>query len=264
MVRLDDAPVASDAGDAVARRSSVSTSAPPGPRPRCSTPPPAPSWRASTGGPRATRSRRPRPSWRRSSRWRRTRSSPSGSPARAATPRPRSVRAAFPDLGGRLTVQNEIVAHATAAAGLDPDGGAQPVGRRDRRPGRQVHPSPDGHVVEPTSTRCAAPAPARSSRSRRCPRRGRHRRVQSAGGAERRARPTSVRPVRCSSPTSLPRPRRRLRRARPVRRLPALRDRNYTTGCSASAACWTGCSSRASRPPTRRSRARWRPSSSAT
>ncbi len=32
-------------------------------------------------------------------------------------------RAAFPDLGGRLTVQNEIVAHATAAAGLDPDGG---------------------------------------------------------------------------------------------------------------------------------------------
>ena len=32
-------------------------------------------------------------------------------------------RAAFPDLGGRLTVQNEIVAHATAAAALDPDGG---------------------------------------------------------------------------------------------------------------------------------------------
>jgi predicted CoA-substrate-specific enzyme activase len=32
-------------------------------------------------------------------------------------------RAAFPDLGTRLTVQNEIVAHATAAAGLDPDGG---------------------------------------------------------------------------------------------------------------------------------------------
>ncbi len=32
-------------------------------------------------------------------------------------------RAAFPDLGGRLVVQNEIVAHATAAAGLDPDGG---------------------------------------------------------------------------------------------------------------------------------------------
>ena len=32
-------------------------------------------------------------------------------------------RAAFPELGGRLIVQNEIVAHATAAAGLDPDGG---------------------------------------------------------------------------------------------------------------------------------------------
>ena len=32
-------------------------------------------------------------------------------------------RAAYPDLGARLTVQNEIVAHATAAAGLDPDGG---------------------------------------------------------------------------------------------------------------------------------------------
>ena len=32
-------------------------------------------------------------------------------------------RAAFPGLGGRLIVQNEIVAHATAAAGLDPDGG---------------------------------------------------------------------------------------------------------------------------------------------
>ncbi len=32
-------------------------------------------------------------------------------------------RAAFPDLGERLVVQNEIVAHATAAAGLDPDGG---------------------------------------------------------------------------------------------------------------------------------------------
>ena len=32
-------------------------------------------------------------------------------------------RAAFPDLGERLTVQNEIVAHATAAAALDPEGG---------------------------------------------------------------------------------------------------------------------------------------------
>ena len=32
-------------------------------------------------------------------------------------------RAAFPGLGGRLIVQNEIVAHATAAAELDPDGG---------------------------------------------------------------------------------------------------------------------------------------------
>ena len=32
-------------------------------------------------------------------------------------------RAAFPELGGRLMVQNEIVAHATAAAALDPDGG---------------------------------------------------------------------------------------------------------------------------------------------
>ena len=32
-------------------------------------------------------------------------------------------RAAYPDLGARLTVQNEIVAHATAAARLDPDGG---------------------------------------------------------------------------------------------------------------------------------------------
>ncbi len=32
-------------------------------------------------------------------------------------------RAAYPDLGARLTVQNEIVAHATAAAHLDPDGG---------------------------------------------------------------------------------------------------------------------------------------------
>ena len=32
-------------------------------------------------------------------------------------------RAAFPELGGRLMVQNEIVAHATAAAVLDPDGG---------------------------------------------------------------------------------------------------------------------------------------------
>ncbi len=32
-------------------------------------------------------------------------------------------RAVFPELGERLTVQNEIVAHATAAAGLDPDGG---------------------------------------------------------------------------------------------------------------------------------------------
>ncbi len=32
-------------------------------------------------------------------------------------------RAAFPALGTRLTVQNEIVAHATAAAALDPDGG---------------------------------------------------------------------------------------------------------------------------------------------
>ena len=32
-------------------------------------------------------------------------------------------RAVFPGLGGRLTVQNEIVAHATAAARLDPDGG---------------------------------------------------------------------------------------------------------------------------------------------
>nr|MCU0258662.1 hypothetical protein [Solirubrobacteraceae bacterium] len=33
------------------------------------------------------------------------------------------VRAAFPDLGPRLTVENEIVAHATAAKRLDPDGG---------------------------------------------------------------------------------------------------------------------------------------------
>jgi len=32
-------------------------------------------------------------------------------------------RAAFPDLGARLVVQNEIVAHAAAAAALDPDGG---------------------------------------------------------------------------------------------------------------------------------------------
>ena len=32
-------------------------------------------------------------------------------------------RAAFPDLGERLTVENEIVAHAVAAARLDPDGG---------------------------------------------------------------------------------------------------------------------------------------------
>ena len=32
-------------------------------------------------------------------------------------------RAAFPDLGERLVVQNEIVAHATAAAAFDPDGG---------------------------------------------------------------------------------------------------------------------------------------------
>ena len=32
-------------------------------------------------------------------------------------------RAAFPELDGRLAVQNEIVAHATAAAALDPDGG---------------------------------------------------------------------------------------------------------------------------------------------
>ena len=32
-------------------------------------------------------------------------------------------RAAFPGLDGRLVVQNEIVAHATAAAALDPDGG---------------------------------------------------------------------------------------------------------------------------------------------
>ncbi len=33
------------------------------------------------------------------------------------------VRAAFPGLGPRLTVENEIVAHATAARRLDPDGG---------------------------------------------------------------------------------------------------------------------------------------------
>ena len=32
-------------------------------------------------------------------------------------------RAAYPDIGSRLTVQNEIVAHASAAARLDPDGG---------------------------------------------------------------------------------------------------------------------------------------------
>ncbi|HEX5640828.1 MAG TPA: BadF/BadG/BcrA/BcrD ATPase family protein, partial [Thermoleophilia bacterium] len=32
-------------------------------------------------------------------------------------------RAVFPELDGRLVVQNEIVAHATAAAALDPDGG---------------------------------------------------------------------------------------------------------------------------------------------
>src|SRR5665648_980960 len=32
-------------------------------------------------------------------------------------------RAAYPDLGARLIVQNEIVAHATAAARLDPAGG---------------------------------------------------------------------------------------------------------------------------------------------
>jgi len=32
-------------------------------------------------------------------------------------------RAAFPELGSRLTVENEIVAHAVAAARLDPDGG---------------------------------------------------------------------------------------------------------------------------------------------
>jgi activator of 2-hydroxyglutaryl-CoA dehydratase/predicted nucleotide-binding protein (sugar kinase/HSP70/actin superfamily) len=32
-------------------------------------------------------------------------------------------RAAFPELGGRLTVENEIVAHAVAAARLDPDDG---------------------------------------------------------------------------------------------------------------------------------------------
>ncbi len=32
-------------------------------------------------------------------------------------------RAAFPDLGDRLTVENEIVAHAVAAARFDPDGG---------------------------------------------------------------------------------------------------------------------------------------------
>ncbi len=33
-------------------------------------------------------------------------------------------RAAYPDLGSRLVVQNEIVAHAEAASRLDPDGGA--------------------------------------------------------------------------------------------------------------------------------------------
>ena len=33
------------------------------------------------------------------------------------------VRAAFPDIGGRLCVQNEIVAHATAAVRYDPGGG---------------------------------------------------------------------------------------------------------------------------------------------
>ena len=32
-------------------------------------------------------------------------------------------RAAYPELGARLMVQNEIVAHATAAARFDPDGG---------------------------------------------------------------------------------------------------------------------------------------------
>ena len=69
------------------RPSSASTSAPRAPRPRSSTPPPARSWRASTGARRATPSRPPRRWWPRSPRWRCARWSPSASPAPGATPR---------------------------------------------------------------------------------------------------------------------------------------------------------------------------------
>jgi len=55
-------------------------------------------------------------------------------PRRAAT----VARAAYPKIGGRLCVQNEIVAHATAALATTRRR-QQPVDHRDRRPGRQVH-----------------------------------------------------------------------------------------------------------------------------
>ena len=44
-------------------------------------------------------------------------------PAHDQTLRAAVFRAALPGLGERLVVQNEIVAHAVAAAELDPDGG---------------------------------------------------------------------------------------------------------------------------------------------
>ena len=105
------------------RPSSVSISAPPAPRPRCVD--------AATGAVLA-------------SLYRRTEGNPVEAAqalvAEVAEMAPRPViavgltgsgrdaaatvfRAAFPDLGARLTVQNEIVAHAAAAAALDPEGG---------------------------------------------------------------------------------------------------------------------------------------------
>ncbi len=91
-------------------------------------------------------------------------------------------RAVFPGLGGRLIVQNEIVAHATGGRRARPGRRPQPLHRGDRRPGRQVHQRRE----RPRRRRRHEPRVQRRHRlvprgAGDRPRGGRHRRVRAIG-----------------------------------------------------------------------------------
>ena len=259
VVRLEEP---RDVRPAPARRpSSASTSAPPAPRPRCSTSPPAPCSAACTGAPRATRWRRRRRWSPRSARCCPTRWSPWASPARGATPRPpcSAPRTRTSARGSPCRTRSSRT--PTAAARLDPDGGRSlsivEIGGQDAK----FINVEGGRVVDADMNRvCSAGTGSFLEEQAHRPRRRRHRRVRAARGAQRRA--ARPRP-------DLHRVRRRRRRRGAERRLLArghLRRPAVLRGAQLpqprdgpAAAARAVSSSRASRPPTRRWRARWPP-----